>query len=336
MNIERLLSTRGLVSQAPSAEDIRSRAGSIAPEPMRLFYGETYDDKGHPIDSLKYYLFVSYLAEALKQEGSNVDPSILVADTAACRNVGQEHQDYYMLLGDQRAKFVSKVNDVYNTGLRVVRMSEYIDSPEFVAERDRVMQTCNADPELMAAVEKTVPESKVEIERVKGFMYSFDEIATILGLDIKVGPPREDLYDDVARRVAERSGQKGLMSLFLTPTFPLGMNWSYFFANEGIEDHGITAYKTGSKRLQRNRIVIERSDPDYVRELISASFISTNPAVPNPTLDIGIICEMAKRRLEGVDSPITLADEFYDGQISPNVLKERVGRDVETYVLSRF
>jgi len=281
-------------------------------------------------------LFVSYLAEALRQEGSNVDSSILVADTAACRNVGAEHQDYYMLLGDQRAKFVSKVNDVYNTGLRVVRMSEYIDSPEFIAERDGVMQACNADPELMTAVEKTVPESKVEIERGKGFMYSFDEIATILGLDIKVGPPREDLYDDVARRIAERSGQKGLMSLFLTPTFPLGMNWSYFFANEGIEDHGITAYKTGSKRLQRNRIVIERSDPDYVRELINASFISTNPAVPNPTLDIGIICEMAKRRLEGVDAPITLADEFYDGQISPNTLKERVGRDVETYVLSRF
>lgn len=336
MNIERLLSTNKLVTQSPTTDELRRRSELVAPAPIKLFYGETYDDKGHPIDSLKYYLFVSQLAESLRQEGSEIDPSILVADTAACRNVGAEHQDYYMLLGDERAKFIGRVNDVYRTGLKVVKMSDYINSPEFIAERERVMETCEADPELMAAVEKTVPESKVEIERGKGFMYSFDEITSIVDLDVKIGPPREDLYDGVARRVAEERGQKGLMSLFLTPTFPLGMNWAYFFANEGIEDHGITAYKAGSKRLQRNRIIIEKSDPDYVRELINTSFISTNPAVPNPTLDIGIICEMAKRRLERDDSPITLADDFYEGRISEKGLKERVGKDVETYILSRF
>lgn len=336
MNLERLLSTPKLVAQSPTAEELRRRSELVAPAPIRLFYGETYDDKGHPIDSLKYYLFVSQLAEALRQEGSNVDPSILVADTAACRNVGEEHREYYMALGDERAKFIGRVNDVYRTGLQVVKMSDYINSPEFISERERIMEACGEDPELMAAVERTVPESKVDVERGKGFMYSFDEITSIIDLDVKVGPPREDLYDEVARKIAQNAGQKGLMSLFLTPSFPLGMNWAYFFANEGIEDHGITAYKTGSKRLQRNRVVVERSDPEYIRELINDSFISTNRTLPNPTLDIGIICEMARKRLEGDDSSITLADDFYDGRISANGLKEKVGRDVETYVLSKF
>ena len=114
------------------------------------------------------------------------------------------------------------------------------------------------------------------------------------------------------------------------------MNWSYFFANEGIEDHGITAYKAGSKQLQRNRIVIGHSNPDYIRGLIGDSFITANPALPNPILDIGIICEMARKRLEGDDSPITLADDFYEGRIPMEQLKEKVGDDVEKYILSKF
>lgn len=336
MSLERLLSTRGLVQQTPSAGEIRDRVQLVAPEPIKLFYGETYDDVGNPIDSMKYYLFIASLADALAREGSAVDPSILIADTAACRNVGPKQEEYYMRLGEDRARFVAQVNDTYNTGLRVVKMSDYISTPTFMQARDRVMEFCTSDSELMEGVEKTVPPSKVDIERGKGFLYSFDEITTIMDLDVKVGPPREDLYDDVARRIAEAEGQKKLMSLFLSPTFPLGMKWSYFFANEGIEDHGITAYKAGSKRLQANRIIVQKSDPEYIRDLIKGSFISTNPDLPNPVLDVGIISEMARKRLEKDESPITLAEDFYAGDISETQLKEKVGIDVERYVLSQF
>lgn len=336
MNLERLLSTNKLVQQAPSADEIRNRAALVTPKPIKLFYGETYDEIGNPIDSMKYYLFVANLAEALAKEGSTVDSSILIADTAACRNAGRGQEDYYMRLGEDRAKFVQQVNATYKTGLKVVKMSDYINSPSFIEERDKVIKVCSSSPELMEKVEKTVPESKVEIEKTKGFLYSYDEITTIMDLDVKVGPPREDLYDDVARRIAEAEGKKGLMSLFLTPTFPLGMKWSYFFANEGIEDHGITAYKAGSKRLQRNRIVVQKSNPGYIRDLITDSFISTNPNLPNPVLDIGIISEMARKRLENDDSPITLADDFYSKKITEKQLKEKVGIDVEKYVLSQF
>ncbi len=336
MSLERLLSTNGLVQQTPSASEIRDRATIVAPEPIKLFYGETYDDTGNPIDSMKYYLFVANLAEALAQEGSTVDPSILIADTAACRNVGRNQEDYYMRLGENRAKFVKQVNDTYKTGLRVVKMSDYINSPEFTEERDRVMKVCLESVDLMERVEKTVPQSKLEIERDKGFLYSFDEITTIKDLDVKVGPPREDLYDDIARRIAEAEDTRGLMSLFLTPTFPIGMKWSYFFSNEGIEDNGITAYKAGSKRLQGNRIIVQKSNPGQIRDLIRESFISTNPSLPNPVLDIGIISEMARKRLDHDDSPITLADDFYSGNISETQLKEKVGVDVEKYILSQF
>lgn len=336
MNLERLISTKGLVQQSPSTEEIRSRAQLVAPEPMKLFYGETYDDKGNPIDSLKYYLFVASLAEALSQEGFPTDPSILIADTAACRNVEESQREYYMRLGDDRAKFVKQVNETFRTGLRVVKMSEYVGSQVFIDQRDEIIRLCSENPDLMDGVEKTVPESKIDIERKKGFLYSFDEIATIMDLDVKVGPPREDLYDGIARQIAVAEGKKGLISLFLSPTFPLGMNWAYFFANEGIEDHGITAYKAGSKRLQRNRIVVQRSNPGYIRELVRDSFISTDPNLPNPVLDIGIISEMARKRLEGDDSPITLADDFYSGKISETRLKEMVAVDVIKYILSQF
>lgn len=336
MKLEALLSQRGLVLQSPSAEEIRRRAREVAPASVKLFYGETYDGAGNTVDSMKYYFFVASLGDALRQEGFAVDPAILVADTAACRNVSKDLEARYMLLGSDRVRFVEAVNSIYGTGLRVYRMSDYINDAAFVAERERVIGICYADEGLLGRVEKTVPGSKLEEERAKGFMYSFDEITTILDLDVKVGPPREDLYDNIAREIAQREGKKGLMSLFLTPTFPQGMNWGYFFAHEGIEDHGITAYKGASKGLQDHRVLVGRSTPEQVRGLIQDSFISTDPTLPNSVLDLGIVCEMARKRLEGEDTPITLADEFHAGRIKPDELKERVGRDVEAHILSRF
>ena len=126
MNLESLLSTRNLVQQTPSSEDMRTRAIEVAPEPIQLFYGETYDQVGNPIDSMKYYFFVSELARSLAAEGIAVDPSILIADTAACRNVGKKQEELFMRLGEDRVKFVQQVNDTYRTGLRVIKMSDFI------------------------------------------------------------------------------------------------------------------------------------------------------------------------------------------------------------------
>ena len=336
MKLEKLLSTRGLIQHSPTVTQIRERVEQVDLGEVKIFYGETFDDRGHTIDSMKYYFFVASLAAALQEEGHKVIPTIVVADTAACRNVKKTQHPRFMRLGKERARFVEQVNDKYGTGLQVVLMSDYIDTEEFILAREEVMGVCSADAELMQAIEDSVPESRRDAERRDGFFYSFDEVATIIDLDVKVGPPREDLYDNIAREVANRMGKKGLMSLFLTPTFPLGKNWSYFFAHDGIEDHGITAYKAGSKELQDHRVLIGQSTPEQVGGLIDTSFLRKDPALPNPVLDLGIICEMARQHLEGVSEPITLGDDFYAGRISTGELKAKVKVDANAYILSKF
>jgi len=336
MNLEQLLLTRQLVKKVSTTDQILERANLVKPGPVKLFYGETYDEKGPPVDSMKYYFFVSNLAEALQKEGINVDPIILIADTAACRNAEKDKEKYTMVLGEERLRFVQDVNEIYNAGLHLLRMSDFIESSEFTERRRELMEICRGNSEFMEAIEKTVPDSQVIIERKNNFRYSFDEITTIIDLDVKIGPPRENLYDDVARKIAREKEQKELISLFLTPTFPLGLSWAYFFINNEIEGNGITAYKAGSKKLHRNRIIVGNSSPEFARDLIQNSFISINPSLPNPVLDLGIISEMAQRRLESDDSPITLADDFYVGKITASQLKEKVGSDVEKYILSKF
>ncbi|MFH0889835.1 MAG: hypothetical protein V1836_01685 [Candidatus Aenigmatarchaeota archaeon] len=323
MEISKLFSQRGLVIEHPDTEEIRARADSRKPDATRIFYGETYDDYGNTIDSMKYYFFVSELGKSLRDNGWKTEPTILVADSAACRNVSDNLKYRYMQLGKERADFVKTVNEVYGTGLKVIKMSEYIDSPEFQKRLAQVSKICNADPSLMEMVEKTVPPSKTEIEKQRGFGYSFDEINTILNFDIKVGPPREDLYDSVSRRVADKLGYPRILSVFLSPTFPVGLGWSYFFSHEE-EEFGITAYKADSKRLHANRIIAGRTTPEEARALIERSFISKNPSLPNPVLDIGIISEMAGKRLKGESSPLEIPELYYEGKITPEELRRTV------------
>ena len=340
MKLETLFSYKGLVNKSPSTDEIRDRANSLTKslpsEPIKLFYGETYDDYGNPIDSMKYYFFVSMLSKSLNEEGFKTNPVILIADVAACRNVSKSLNNKYIELGEGRASFVDNVKKIYNLNLNIIKMSDYLFTQEFQDKLEKIVSICNKNCLLMRKIEKTVPESKIDIERKKNFAYSFDEIGTIIDLDIKVGPPREDLYDDVARDIAEIQAQKQLKSLFLTPTFPLGKNWSYFFAHEGIEEHGITAYKAGSKQLQVNRIIIGQTDYKKVEELIENSFISKNYSLPNPCLDMCVIAEMAKINLENSENFSNIYDEFYSGDLSERQLKNIALDSLTKYILSKF
>jgi len=336
ISLKELLSLEGLVTESPHVETIIQRTNETQPQNIKIFYGETYDEAGNTIDSMKYYLFAANLSDVLKTMGYDTDPVILVADTAACRNVSQNLQSRYMQLGAERTEFVEKVNRIYNCGLHIVKMSEYIDEPDFQSDVKKIIDLCESDPELMKMIEESIPPSKVDIEREKGFMYSFDEIATILGYDIKIGPPREDLYDKTAREIAKRLDRKQIMSIFLMPTFPVGLGWDYFFAHEDLEKYGITAYKGMSKRLQKYRILIGKTSPEYVDELIHNSFISTRLDIPNPILDIGIIVEMAKQRLKSKTDQIHLHKDFYNGKISPNDLKDYVSQGLREYVLNKL
>ena len=335
MILKELLSQKGLIMQSPKVEEIKDGVKFID-KPIKIFYGETYDEKGNTIDSMKYYFFVDSIARSLKQEGYETDPIIMVADTAACRNVSPNLYKKYMDLGQERVKFIEKIKKIYNLNLRIIKMSDYIGEKKFQEKIKKVENMCKKDPMLMKMVEKTVPESKIELERKKGFAYSFDEITTILDLNIKIGPPRENLYDSIAREIAKREKSKPLISIYLTPTFPLGVDYDFFITHEGIEEHGITAYKAGSKRLQSFRIIIGKTTKIETKKLIEKSFLSTNPKLPNPVLDVGIISEMARKRLEGDDTPITLYDYFYNGKIPPKKFKGSIYNSLCTNILNKL
>src|SRR6056297_2347169 len=99
MSLEKLLNQKGLVRNSPSKEEIIKRAESVN-RPINIFYGETYDEEGNPLDSVKYYFFVSELAKRMNNEGYETNPEILIADVAACRNVKESLNDRYMKLGE--------------------------------------------------------------------------------------------------------------------------------------------------------------------------------------------------------------------------------------------
>ena len=54
MDLESIVTLQGIVNQSPSVEETRVRARTSS-EPIKLFYGETYDAYGNPVDSFKYY-----------------------------------------------------------------------------------------------------------------------------------------------------------------------------------------------------------------------------------------------------------------------------------------
>jgi hypothetical protein len=130
MNLETLLSQKGLVLQAPNMEEIKARA-ILKQEPIKVFYGETYDEYGNTVDSMKYYFFVSEFAKSLENEGYKAEPIILIADTAACRNVSTRLKEKFFNFGEERKDFVKKVNQVYGLNLSIIKMSDFIENPEF-------------------------------------------------------------------------------------------------------------------------------------------------------------------------------------------------------------
>ena len=332
MKLDDLLGIGPLHSQELDRDDFLSNLASRGQ--LTIFYGETYDGYGETVDSLKYYFYTSMLAQALREEGINAKGKVLIADSAAKRNAKLNEQRKYTILGQNRADFVRKCSSLYGLDLDVSLMSDYIESDQFTSKRQEIIDFCKANG-LMEAVEETVPEGKVEEERAKDFLYSFDEIATIIDLDVKVGPPREDLYDSMARKISQSMGSHPLTSVYLNPSFPLGKDWAYFFGNEDIERYGVTAYKGCIMGLAANRIFVGRTkyENEDQLSLIDRSFIPRVDGLPNPVLDAGIIAEMAKMNLRGEQYAISAHEHFANGTMSEDIFRKHVRFAVESYLL---
>jgi hypothetical protein len=332
MRLADLLSVPGLVRKAPLPAVLLERGRRE--RPLEVFYGETFDLAGNPVDCLKYYLFTAELADSLREEGVAVHPVVLVADSAILRTAPERQRASYEAAAASRLSFVRRVNEVYRCGLDVRLMSDFLESPGFVERRERVMRTVRASPSLQTLLEATVPAPLLEEERRGGFLYSFDELTTIVSLDAKVGPPREDLYDRLARELAVVERSLPLMSAYLSPTYPLGKNWAYFCVNEELERYGITAYKAATSGLEAHRVLIGRTSGEEAGGLIQASFTPSDSSLPNPVADLSLIVEMAQSRL--LPGSVRLgasAQSFYRGEVDASELQVRVTAALSEFVL---
>jgi len=325
-----------VVNSTPSPVDIDENIHARAKnkKTIRVMYGETYDRLGHTFDSLKYYFYVAAVGNLLRKEGVPVEPTILVADVATCRNEPESRHAELMELGKGRANFVREIDETYHLGLNVILMSEYLFTDEFQEQVSRVRKLADVNKEVFNWIEQTVPASKVEIENDKGFAYAFDEVATIINYDLKVGPPREIFYDEPARRIGQAMGLEPLQCVYLHPTFPLAMNRGFFLKDEEVAQYGVTPYKAGSRGLETNRIVLGQTSIESVVELVNNSIVSYKPTMPNPVLDLVVISEMAHQYMNGEVSSIDIRERFFDKTISTDQLKQTAIENVTNYVLN--
>jgi len=334
--LSKLLTQASLVlATVPSASESEQAIDERIAEGNRIevMYGETYDVYGPVLDSLKYYFAVAAVGRALARSGAIAQPTILIADVASCRNEPEEKHDELMSLGANRARLVKSISETYSLGLDVLLMSEYLYSDAFQSRLSRIRSEAGQRSEIYEWVRQTVPASKVKIEEEKDFAYAFEEIATIIEYDIKVGPPREKFYDEPTRMIGKALGYKSLLSVYLHPTYPLGFSFDFFFANEEIEQYGVTPYKAGSKGLMEHRIVLGQTPRNRVSTLIDQSFVSKKASIPNPILDLAVIIEMARQWLEHEEIHLDLRERFYGGGISPKELKEFTCDGISRYIL---
>jgi hypothetical protein len=336
MDLATLLSQRGLVHSSSGLDKIaeRAQARKASGTPMRILYGETFDDKGHSIDSLKYYLFVDLLSKVLSEKyGVKVEPTILVADLGVFRNE-PDQMEKNRELAKARVAFANKAKEIYGCDYQVALLSEISQTPEFAAKLEKIREVTMGNEEMIKIIETTVPADRLEEERKRQYAYPFEEIAMILGYDIKMGPPREQLYDDTANLFLQHFKVDPLLAVYLTPSYPLGLEYGAYLGMPNMAAYGLTPYKVGSGKLAANRIAVGSTTPDEAKKLIMATPISRSPKKPNPLIDISIIAELAREHLKGEFGPIHTYENFYSG--SQQLDREAIFKAVEEYILKKF
>jgi len=251
---------------------------------------------GVTIDSLKYYFFLGLFQKFLRQAGLNVEAVINIADTASITNREVDDKEGLYSLRSQRVSFLEKIIRVYGLDIKAIFMSEFAEKVEYRQKLETVKNYSNSKT-VKSLLEKTVLRNRLKQEKDSGYRYSLEEIALSLLFNIKIGPPREIYYDKAALIVSKKSEGDTFFGIYLTPTYPLGKNFAYFIIHPDIEQFGVTPYKAGSNKLEDFRIILGKTSIGKLEELINTSFISTNPALPNPVFDLYVISDLARKLL---------------------------------------
>lgn len=251
---------------------------------VKILYGETYDLLGITIDSLKYYLFVSLFSES----------TILIADTASTINSSSGDAKMILEAGKRRLGQVHEITRKYNLPVRVQLMSDLFKDTQVQELICRVQEVVSQSKEIQSMLQKTVLQNRVRQENKTEYKYAAEAIATALLFDLKVGPPRERFYDEAAMLIAKKLKRECYKSIYLTPTYPLGLDFVYFLTHPEIETYGLTPYKAGSNKLQDHRIILGKTTPEELQRLLAASFVPKQSGLPDPVGDMNAIVRLAK------------------------------------------
>lgn len=299
--LQRLLKIGGMVrgfypNTSAVMDGIKARKKSN--KPLTIFYGETYDLLGITVDSLRYYLFLSYLHRQLQEIGIVTESTVLIADTASTINASSGDATIILEEGKKRLRQVNEIIRVYHLPIKTELMSELFVKQNVQELIQTVQEIVAGSKEIQSMLQKTVLKNRIRQEDITSYKYGAEAIATSFLFDIKIGPPRERFYDEAAAIVATKLNKKGYRSIYLTPTYPLGLDFVYFLMHPEIEEYGLTPYKAGSNKLEDHRIILGRTSLERVRELIDASFFPKQKGLPDPVGDLLVTARLAGFFLE--------------------------------------
>lgn len=293
-----LISSLLVDSVLPTADKLVEFLNKNKENEIKLFYGETYDEFGVTVDSLKYYFTLSLLHKYLENEGFRVSSTVIQADVASLLNKSvQEKKDKLVKQKQQRQELLDHIITVYHLPVQSKLMSDIFESHEFKKQLQIVNEFTDQskqDKKYYQLLEKTVLQNRINQEYQTKFRYAREAIATSMLFDIKLGPPREQFYDQAQQLIAQETESKSLNSIYLSPTYPLGQNFAYFLNHPEIEKFGLTPYKAGSNKLQDFRLIIGKTSQQQLGELIKNSFESNNNTA-HPVLEMYLIGDLAQK-----------------------------------------
>lgn len=305
--VETLL-PRGLVHSVFPSRKFLNQILAKPKRQIQILYGETYDQYGITLDSLKYYFFLADVVDKLKEIGIVTRAVVLIADRAAVMNPSAKDKDFLMEEGRRRKEICLKIASIYHLPVKFQLMSEYANEIGLDAKCLEIQKLIEKSSKAIKLVEKTVLVNKIRQERAANFRYAAEAIAVSYNFDIKIGPPREIYYDKVSSAIG-----KPYCGVYLKPTYPFCQNFLFYLQNPEIEKYGLTPYKAGSNKLQDCRIILGKTFPKEVEALVNRTELFANKEAANPVEDLLKIGELARKFLLG---DVTIKKDVKDGAIT--------------------
>ncbi len=275
-----------------------------AKDPITLMYGETYDKFGLTIDSLKYYFLLATLQQSIERDTERACEAIFVyGDVSTLRNKNISDIDAVKENLKTNKEVISTIIKTYNLPLKLNLMSDVVQTEPFKKKVTDLETMFSTDEKIRELLPRTVLKNRVTQEEQVNYLYTREEVALILDATIKLGPPREFFYDSIAQRVATLSNEQTPLGLYVKPTYPLGMDFSFFLTHREIEQLGLTPYKAGSNQLEANRILIGKTTKTELEDLLRKTSVAPSPLAAQPLFDFFMITELARRLIEKDNMP---------------------------------